>query len=491
MMCDCVAHWRGGTRLEDIILWSCWTPAFRKDFLKLWQAQCADSIHHPHCKDGRYIELYGHFDEQHFASMTASNILYPLFISLMPRRKDGSMRDSLYPKLEALADDEIGNFIDKHAAYVRKGLYGYFANLTIITEAWFAALAEIKHIAQIMEWWLNEGWVRVFSKSPDRYKCFTYALDKAYAKYSTNSLNLYGLWAMWEVPLIKGRPHLSRFISAKKAEAVCISAQLTPLHSFMPKFMDMAPLPPHLQKLSPHGSDDSATTPTTVTTTSSSKKHGHSSAKKVNFGSIRHGHDTLDQSPATSSSASTITFTDDWDIQDDSALRHVVSDPANEKLIAQLTALVAATSIGQPRMPASQSQRPPERTRAPHSDREINDVKVSSRTSYGDTRDTRSQRPDAPMDRACYSYFVHGTCPRADECRYSHDEQIINEARITCMTKWQAGTKTVFSNFNVVNDNFPLEGETDSGFGYSQAERNSVYEYVEEMVSAGKAARLP
>ena len=69
MMCDCVAHWRGGPRLEDIILWSCWTPAFRKDFLKLWQAQCADSIHHPHRKNGMYIELYGHFDEQHFASV--------------------------------------------------------------------------------------------------------------------------------------------------------------------------------------------------------------------------------------------------------------------------------------------------------------------------------------------------------------------------------------------------------------------------------------
>ena len=33
MMCDCVAHWRDGPRLEDIILWACWTAAFRKDFL--------------------------------------------------------------------------------------------------------------------------------------------------------------------------------------------------------------------------------------------------------------------------------------------------------------------------------------------------------------------------------------------------------------------------------------------------------------------------
>ena len=152
MMCDCVAHWRGGPRLEDIILWACWTAAFRKDFLKLWQAQVADSVHHPHHKDGMYIDLYGNFDEQHFASMAASNILYPLFISLMPRRTEGSQRDSLYPKLEALADDEIANFLEKHDAFARRGLYGYLANLTIITDAWFAALAEIRHIAVIMEW---------------------------------------------------------------------------------------------------------------------------------------------------------------------------------------------------------------------------------------------------------------------------------------------------------------------------------------------------
>jgi hypothetical protein len=131
-----------------------------------------------------YIELYGHFDEQHFASMSASNILYPLFISLMPRRTERSGRDSLYPKLEALVDDEIANFLERHAAYARRGLYGYLANLTIITDAWFAALAEIRHIATIMEWWLDNGWIRVFPKSPDRTRCFTHALEKAYAKYS-------------------------------------------------------------------------------------------------------------------------------------------------------------------------------------------------------------------------------------------------------------------------------------------------------------------
>ena len=58
------------------------------------------------------------------------------------------------------------------------------------------------------------------------------------------------------------------------------------------------------------------------------------------------------------------------------------------------------------------------------------------------------------------------------------------------MTRWKAGTKTVFSNLSVLDETFPLE-ETDNGSGYSQAERNRVYEYVEEIVSAGKAAHMP
>ena len=402
----------------------------------------------------------------------------------MPRRTEGTQRDSLYPKLEALADDEISNFLEKHEAFARKGLYGYLANMTIVTDAWFAALAEIKHISIIMEWWLNNGWLRVFPKNPERKQCFTYALEKAYVKYSNNSLNLYGLWTMWQTPLIRGHIHFSRLISAKKAEALCIAADLTPLHGYMPQFMDMPKPPAYLQQ---HGG--TSTTPAAVIATSDTKKYGHSSSKKVNFGSMRSAHDALDQSPLTSSSASTITVADDYGAYDDSALRQVVSDPANENLIAQLTALVAATTIGQSRMPASPGQQPVERTAASYKDREFNDVKMSSRTSHGDSRDTRSRQLDATMDRACYSFFVHGTCPRENECRYSHEDSIINDARLQCMTRWKAGTKTVFSNLTVLDETFPL-GETDNGSGYSQAERNGVYEYVEEIVSSGKSAHM-
>ena len=93
------------------------------------------------------------------------------------------------------------------------------------------------------------------------------------------------------------------------------------------------------------------------------------------------------------------------------------------------------------------------------------------------------------MDRACYSYFVNGTCPRDKECRYSHDNKVINDARLACMSRWKAGTSTVLSNLSVLDDAFPLD--TGSGPAYTQDERNGVYEYVEEIVAAGQAARLP
>jgi hypothetical protein len=57
------------------------------------------------------------------------------------------------------------------------------------------------------------------------------------------------------------------------------------------------------------------------------------------------------------------------------------------------------------------------------------------------------------------------------------------------MTRWKAGTKTVFSNLSIIDETFPL-GKTDDGSGYSQTKRNGVYEYVEEIVSAGKTAHM-
>ena len=119
----CVTQWPTGVEdrahIEDIILWDCWTDAFRKDFMSKWKNQVADSVHHMHRRDGGYIDQYGEYDEQHFSSMSAAHIIYPLFITLMPRRTEGTQPDSLYPTLEALADDEISHFVDKLGAFVR------------------------------------------------------------------------------------------------------------------------------------------------------------------------------------------------------------------------------------------------------------------------------------------------------------------------------------------------------------------------------------
>jgi hypothetical protein len=235
----------------------------------------------------------------------------------------------------------------------------------------------------------------------------------------------------------------------------------------MPQFLDL-PKPPAYLVNRATASDSAVPTPTAVTTAPASKRFTPPN-KKVNFGALT-TQDSTDQSPITSSSTSTITAFDDWAPYDDTAVREVVNDPSNEKPIAQLAALVAATTIGQPSTPNTPSR----------SDR---------RPAYSDGRDTRHQPPESTMDRACYSFFVNGTCPRDKDCRYSHDDKIINEARLACMSKWRAGTKTVFSNLSIVDDTFPLD--TGSGPGYTQAERSGVYDYVEEIVAAGQAARLP
>jgi hypothetical protein len=98
-MGDLIAHWRGGLGAEDVLLWPCWNDSYKASFMRAWQAQCADSKHHQHRRDGRYIDLYSHFDAQHFASMSAGVTIYLMFITLMPRRMEGSERDCLIPKL--------------------------------------------------------------------------------------------------------------------------------------------------------------------------------------------------------------------------------------------------------------------------------------------------------------------------------------------------------------------------------------------------------
>ena len=436
-----------------------------------WRNQVADSVHHPHRRDGGYISQYGDYDEQHFASMSASHIIYPLFISLLPRRTDGTQADSLYPTLEALCDDEIGHFSDKLAVYIRKGLFGYLANLTIITDGWFAALAEIQHIATIMEWWLNNGWIRTFPKSstPDRHKSFVHALDKAYCKHN-GPLNLYGLWQLWTAPLIHGKAHFSRLLRAKKAEAAVMASALSPLHGYMPLFLDLPKAPTHLlPKLSQPDTTTAATVTPPVRRTSQPYKKSNLSAMSAQ--------DQIESVLNMSSAASADTVQDDWYAPYEN---HAVEEPndadipgGHDALVAQLTALISEAHIGR-----SAASNP-----SSHNDK---------RPSYGDTRKQSSgprQAPEHTVNRACYAFFVDGICPRETECRYSHDSKVINEARLACMSRWKAGPSTVLSNLSVLDDAFPLD--TGSGQAYSQDERNGVYQYVEETVAAAQAARLP
>ena len=77
----------------------------------------------------------------------------------------------------------------------------------------------------------------------------------------------------------------------------------------MPQFLDMAKPPAYLLKNS--AVDNTPPTPTGVTTAPTGKKY-HPPSKKVNFGALCLTQDSADQSPMTSSSASTITVTDDW-----------------------------------------------------------------------------------------------------------------------------------------------------------------------------------
>jgi hypothetical protein len=80
-----------------------------------------------------------------------------------------------------------------------------------------------------MEWWLDAGWIRVFPHGADRTQCFTHVLAKTYVACSLPTLDLYGLWATWETPSIKGRPHIFHLLLAKKSASTTVAKDLVPL----------------------------------------------------------------------------------------------------------------------------------------------------------------------------------------------------------------------------------------------------------------------
>ena len=91
-----------------------------------------------------------------------------------------------------------------------------------------------------------------------------------------------------------------------------------------------------------------------------------------------------------------------------------------------------------------------------------------------------------PRDKtACYNVLVAGQCNRPDsECRYSHDQKVITEAKTQCMARWKAGQKTPFSNLSVLDRFFPKQDGVDDPTGYSDSSRESVYQYFDSVADA-------
>jgi len=466
-----IAHWRGGRGAEDVLLWPCWNESYRASFMRAWQAQCADAKYHEHRLDGRYITLYAHFDAQHFASMSAGVMIYLMFIALMPRRMEGSERDCLIPKLQELVHDEMSFFLARYTQFTHSGIYGYLANLSIITTGWFQALAEIQHVTTIMEWWLDSDWIRVMPHGADRTQCFSHILASTYVSLSIPTLDLYGLWETWRTPSIRGRFHISHLLSAKKAASSCVSKELVPLQRHLPILLDLPPVPPHLLKYQNVTPPAAASTPAAqATSTRRFVKKG------VNFGNLS------STSPPPASPASTLTETDGgWDphqAEEEDTVRNILADPSNASIVSQavsqLTALVAAASLG----PADRTRtmRPSQHTASAEQTRPTSSAMRTQPPSY----DRPRPPSDPPGEKPCYAEFVHGVCPHGHNCRYSHDPALIRAERFACMSRWKLGPKAAFSNFNVVMRAFPLESGPDDPDGYSEAARTEVYSYLED-----------
>jgi hypothetical protein len=156
-----------------------------------------------------------------------------------------------------------------------------------------------------MEWWLDAGWIKVFPAGADRTQCFTHVLAKTYVNRSLSTLDLYGLWATWDTPGIRGKPHISHLLLAKRAASATVSRDLVPLQKHLPVLMDLPPVPQHLTRYA------NVTPPPPVTVASSTQATTglrKFQKKLVNFSGLSSA------SPTPSSPASTITAADnDWD----------------------------------------------------------------------------------------------------------------------------------------------------------------------------------
>ena len=235
--------------------------------------------------------------------------------------------------------------------------------------------------------------------------------------------------------------------------------------------MDLPPVSPHLFKYA----NVSPLPPTASASTQPATGVRKFQKRQVNFGSLSSA------SPTPSSPASIITAADnDWDPDHDEedTVRNILGDPSNERLVSQLTALVAAASL----QPVSAYTRPPQHPGAAGQAR--TPFAGQARTPFAGVKEPRPPWTDTPpgdngqSDKPCYAEFVHGVCPHGLNCRYSHNAALIRAERFACMSRWKLGPKAAFSNFNIVSRAFPLESGLDDPDGYSESARTEVYTYL-------------
>ena len=153
-----------------------------------------------------------------------------------------------------------------------------------------------------------------------------------------------------------------------------MASALSPLHGYMPLFLDLPKAPAHLL---PKPSQPDTTTTATVTPPVRRTSQPY---KKSNLSAMS-AQDQIESVLNTSSAASADTVQDDWNAPYEN---HSVQEPVhadipggNDALVAQLTALISEAHIAR-----SATSNPP-----PHNDR---------RPSHGDTRKQSSGPRQSP-----------------------------------------------------------------------------------------------
>jgi len=381
----------------------------------------------------------------------------------------------MFTAVKEVVNDEIGFLVERYAAYMKNGIMDFLSNYNIVTEAIFLAMSEIEYSIRVYEWWMDVGWFDVFpaGESASRSQCFTHILDAALSKASTPQFDLYGLWHHWDVKLAlrTTRPrHVSTYLAVKRSKQQLQQAYFEPLHSYLPSLLNL-PRPPYTIRdqnsrvdvgkdrvFQKNMADDTRSfrTPRPTPDKSPASRFNNMSANGGMLDETQEDATATDTDGQPSSSVTPTTST----------LSPVSVDLEAPEVIARLAALVS-------------------------SHMKVDAAGTSKYTSPSSSPWTPGATPAKETDRiprdktACYNVLVAGQCNRPDsECRYSHDQKVITEAKTQCMARWKAGQKTPFSNLSVLDRFFPKQDGVDDSTGYSDSSRESVYQYFDSVADA-------